>query len=147
MSVARRNVSLLFIVTALAEGVTGLLLLAWPPALMALLLGTDRASPEAAVVARIAGAALVSLGVACWVGRHDPDRPAQKGLLIGVLIYDLGAAGVLACAGWFSGLSGVALWPAVALHSLLAAWCVACLCADSRGGAGANPESKRGGNV
>jgi hypothetical protein len=108
--------------TALMEGSTGLLLFVSPTVLAELLLGVAHASPEVAVVARIAGAALLALAVACWFGRTDHRRPAQQGLLLGVLIYDLGAAGILAYAGWFLNLVGFALWPAVALHSGLAVW-------------------------
>ena len=85
----------LLIVTALGEAGTGLLALVSPAVLLALLLGVDQASPETNFVGRIAGAALLALGVACWLGRDDHGRPAQQGLLLGVLIYDLAAAGIL----------------------------------------------------
>jgi len=114
----------LLIVTALGEAGTGLLALVSPLVLLALLLGVDQASPETNFVGRIAGAALLALGVACWLGRNDHDRPAQQGLLLGVLIYDLAAAGILAYTGWFLSLVGIALWPAVGLHVVLAFWCV-----------------------
>jgi hypothetical protein len=117
----------LLIVTAFIEAGAGLLLLIVPSVPFALLLGVDQAAPEATVVARIAGAALFSLGVACWVGRNEDACPARKGLFLGVLIYDLAAAGILASTGWFSTRVGIALWPAVGLHAALAVWCVVCL--------------------
>jgi hypothetical protein len=117
----------LLIATAFGEGGIGLLLLVWPPAPLALLLGVDQASPEVGVLARIAGTALLALGVACWLGRNDLGSSAQKGLLLGILTYDLAATGILAYAGWFLGLAGIALWPAVGLHFALAVCCVACI--------------------
>jgi hypothetical protein len=102
-------------------------LLVVPSLLFALLLGVDQASPEADVVARIAGAALVAFGVGCWAARNEHNRPMQKGVLLGVLIYDVAAAVILAYAAWFLRLVGIALWPAVFLHVALALWCAACL--------------------
>ncbi len=136
MSTAKWRAPSLFMATALGEGGMGLLLLAWPPTLITLLLGVEQPSPEAAFLARIAGAALVALGLACWLGRNDPDRPAQKGLLVGVLTYDLAAAGILACTGWFSSLAGILLWPAVGFHVGLSGWCAVCLWAKPRGECG-----------
>jgi hypothetical protein len=118
----------LLIVTALGEAGTGLLLLVWPPVLLALLLGVNQASPETICCARIAGAALLAIGVACWIGRSDTHSSAQLGLLIGVLIYDVAAAVILAYTGLFVNLVGIALWPAVGLHAALAVWCAVCLC-------------------
>jgi hypothetical protein len=115
------------IATAFGEGGIGLLLLISPSVVLGLLLGVDQASREVIVVARIAGAALLAIGVACWLGRKDYNGPAQNGLLLGVLIYDLAAAGILTYAGWVSGLAGIALWPAVGLHIALAVCCVACI--------------------
>jgi hypothetical protein len=122
----------LLIVTALGEGATGLFLLAWPPLPLRLLLGIDAAA-ETLAVARIAGAALLALSLACWPRRADAPAP-PRGLLIGVLIYDVAAAAILAYTGWFLQLVGIALWPAVVAHALLAAWCAACLVDRSGGG-------------
>jgi hypothetical protein len=114
-------------VTAIGEGVTGLLLLVLPSVLIALLLGVDHDSPEATVCARVAGAALLAIGVACWVGRSDKQSAAQHGLLIGVLLYDVAAAAVLTYAGLGLHMVGLALWPAVVVHAALAIWCGICL--------------------
>jgi hypothetical protein len=122
------------IVTAFGEGGTGLLLLVWPQAPLALLLGVEQPSPEGLVSARIAGAALVALGVACWVGRSDKQSCTLIGLLIGVLIYDVAAAMLLAHAALFMNMLGIALWPAVLLHAALAVWSVVCLWDKRRDG-------------
>jgi hypothetical protein len=116
----------LLIATAFVEVSIGLLLLGFPSVPLTLLLGIDQAAPEVVVCARITGAALLALGVACWLARNDPGSSAQTGLLLGMLTYDLAAAGILAYAGWFLGLAGIALWPAVGLHFTLAVCCVAC---------------------
>jgi hypothetical protein len=114
------------IVTALGEGGTGLLLLIVPSFVIDLLLGQSVPVAETLVVARITGAALLCVGLACWQMRNDCPS-AQRGLLGGVLIYDLGAAAALAYSGAVVGLVGIALWPAVVLHAALGAWCAACL--------------------
>jgi hypothetical protein len=119
--------SYLFMVTAIGEGVTGLLLLVSPSVLLELLLGVERAAPETVLVARLTGAALLAIGVACWPGRNEEARPGQFGLLAAVLIYDVAAAGLLAYAGLVLSMVGLALWPAVVLHAALAFWCVGCL--------------------
>jgi hypothetical protein len=117
----------LLLVTALGEGGTGLLLLVSPPIPQALLLGTDQASPEATFFARIAGAALLAIGVGCWLGRSDSLGPSRRGLIAGALVYDAVVAALLAYAGLVLNLIGIALWPAVVLHAALAVWCVVCL--------------------
>ncbi len=117
----------LLIVTAFTEVGTGLSLLVLPSVPIALLLGRSAAVPEALLVGRVAGAALLAIGVSCWLGRSDTRSPASRGLLIGVLIYDAAAAVLLGCAGVVLEVIGVALWPAVVLHTMLAGWCVFCL--------------------
>jgi hypothetical protein len=112
------------IVTAGLEVGVGLLLLIVPTFPLAFLVGVEQVAPEALLAARIAGAALLAIGVASWLARGDERRPAGVGLLIGILIYDGGAAALLAQAGLGLGMVGVALWPAVALHTALAVWCV-----------------------
>jgi hypothetical protein len=115
----------LLIVTALAETATGLMLLVTPQRLIALLLGASLDEPAARVVARIAGAALLSLGCACWLARKD--GPTHAVLVAAMLLYNSLAVAVLANAGAGARLVGVLTWPAVALHVALAVWCIACL--------------------
>jgi hypothetical protein len=129
----------LLVVTALSEVGTGLALLAAPAVVLLLLLGVESAAPEALVVGRVAGGALVAIGVACWVARNDRG-PAQRGVVMGVLIYDVTAAAVLAYSGSSLGMAGVALWPVVALHAALAVWCGTCLKSNHCGGPGSAAE-------
>ena len=117
----------LLITTAVAEGGTGLVLLALPSVPLALLLGLGDTPAVAAVVARIAGAALVTIAVGCWMARNEKDGRAASGMLAGVLFYDLAAAAILAYTGLVVGLVGIALWPAVVVHVVLAVWCIRCI--------------------
>jgi hypothetical protein len=117
----------LFAVTAVAETGTGILLLFLPAAVCSILLGIESPLSETVLISRFAGTALVAIGVACWLARSDSGNGAQRGLLIGVLIYYVVAAGLLAYAGLVLSLVGIALWPAVGIHVALALWCLACL--------------------
>ena len=60
-------------------------------------------------VARVAGIALIALGIACW-----PGPP-----LVGMLTYSAAVTLYLAYLGFAGGFAGVLLWPAVALHAVL----------------------------
>ena len=117
----------LLIVTAAIETATGVALLGMPLLVVSLLLGGLLATPAALVVTRVAGAALLSLGLACWLARDDGQSRAARGLIAAMLLYNAGAVTVLAYAGVGMGLSGIGLWPAVLLHAALAVWCVVCL--------------------
>ena len=117
----------LLIVTALVETATGLILLVSPTLVVAFLLGASLDAPAALVVARMAGAALLSLGGACWLARDDGPSRARRGLVAAMLLYNCAAVAVLATAGAGARLVGVLLWPAVALHAVLAVWCIASL--------------------
>ena len=75
-----------------------------------LLLG-EELSGIAIPVARVAGIALIALGVACW-----PGPP-----LVGMLIYSGVVTLYLAYVGFADGLTGILLWPAVVLHLILTA--------------------------
>lgn len=117
----------LLIVTAAVETATGLVLLALPSLVVSLLLGGSLDTPAALVVARVTGAALLALGVACWLARNDQQSRAATGLIAALLLYNTAAVAVLVYAGIGLGLSGIGLWPAVLLHAALAVWCIACL--------------------
>src|SRR5882757_10225283 len=112
--------------TAILEGATGLALIAVPVMVVQLLLGAE-ISGASIPLGRVAGAALLALGVACWLARDDTQSRAAGGLVVAMLMYNIPATAVLAFADIGLGLHGVALWPAVVLHAAMAVWCVACL--------------------
>jgi Kef-type K+ transport system membrane component KefB len=114
-------------VNAIIELGAGLALLSFPSPVVALLLGSPLEIPTGLSVARVCGAGLLSLGVACWLARDDSESRAARGLVAAMLLYDLAAVAVLAFAGFGFGLHGVALWPPVILHAVMTVWCVACL--------------------
>ena len=78
----------LLIVTALAETATGLMLLVSPTLVVAFLLGASLEAPAALVVARMAGAALLSLGCACWLARNDGPNRAVGGMVAAMPPYN-----------------------------------------------------------
>ena len=95
------------IFAAVAEAATGLALLIVPSLVGQLLLG-EELTGIAIPVARVAGIALIALGVTCWPGQ-----------LVGMLTYSALVTLYLAYLGFAGGLAGVFLWPAVALHAVL----------------------------
>ena len=97
------------ILAAVAEAVTGAALVIVPSLVGQLLLGEELAG-VAVMVARVAGIALIALGIACWPG---PPR-------IGMLTYGAAVTVFLAYVGLIGG-GGVLLWPAVVLHAILTA--------------------------
>jgi hypothetical protein len=103
-------------VAAAIEAATGLALMIYPPILSRLLLGEDVFGAGIAL-GRIAGFALLALGLACWPGIKPLDRntPALRALLL----YNLLATLYLAYLGIRGRPVGSLLWPAVALHCVL----------------------------
>jgi hypothetical protein len=122
-----KNCKLFLSVTAFVEIPTGLCLLILPAVPLALLLGIDHAPEDALFVGRLAGAALLAIGVASWIARNDSRTPAELGLLTGILVYNTTATLLLAHAGAALKMVGVLLLPAVGLHAILAVWCFVCL--------------------
>ena len=113
--------------TALIEAATGLGLIATPSIVVRLLLGSPLDTSAAVMLGRVAGTALLALGVACWLARDDTQSRAARGLVVTILLYNVSVATLLAFAGVGLGLHGLALWPAVILHAGMAIWCTACL--------------------
>jgi hypothetical protein len=93
---------------AISEAATGVALLVVPSLVGRLLLG-EELTGVSIPVARVAGIALIALGLACW-----PGPP-----VVGMLIY----GGVLTLYFAYLGVGGEwvgsLLWPAVAIHVLL----------------------------
>ena len=113
---------LFLVVVAAVEAATGLGLLLLPSVAFALLLGLDSAAVEAIFVGRIAGTALLAIGVASWMARRDRVSHSLFGLLIGILIYNTGVSILLVYSAAVLKMTGVMLWPTVLFHALLAIW-------------------------
>jgi hypothetical protein len=92
------------IFAAVGEASTGLALLIVPGLVGRLLLGEELTG-----IARVAGIALVGLGIACW-----PGTPRA-----GMLTYSAAVTAYLAYLGFTGGSTGILLWPAVILHVIL----------------------------
>ena len=118
---------LFLLVTALGEGVTGLALLLWPALPVGLLLGVLDAGAETLLIARVAGTALLAIGVMSGLAAQDSGSPALRALLAGILLYDAAVAVVLGYGAIGLSLAGVLLWPAVLAHLALALWCLLCI--------------------
>ena len=114
-------------VTGVVEAATGLALLAIPSVVVELLLGSSPGTPAGVTAVRVAGAALLALGVACWLAREDPAGRAAKGLVAAMLLYNVGVVVVLVVAWPSLGPVGIGFWPVVLAHAGLAAWCAALL--------------------
>jgi hypothetical protein len=119
----------LLAITAAIEAGTGIGLLVVPSVIAQVLLGATLDTPAALTVARVAGAALLALGVGCWLARDD-----GRALVVAMLFYNVIAVAVLAYAAVGLGLSGIGLWPAIGLHTALAGWCAAALKGRSAAG-------------
>lgn len=117
----------LLILTAVFEASTGMALVLAPSIPVSVLFGVGLDAPVGVIVARIAGAALLALGLACWLVRDDNRSRSARGLIAALLLYNAAATVVLIHAGLGLKLSGIGLWPAVLLHVALALWCIACL--------------------
>jgi len=110
------------------EAGAGLALLFLPTTAVDLLLGAPLEGPAALAAARVAGVALLTLGVAFWLARGDTQSRAARGLVEALVIYNIGVALILGAAGFRSQPAGVVLWPAaVVLHAAMAIWCIVSL--------------------
>jgi hypothetical protein len=122
------NTRALLVVTAIAEIGAGLGLLIAPSTVVKFLLGAGLESPESLLVGKIAGAALLAIGLSCWL-----DRNKASGLVAGLLLYNAALVILFVDAGVVDKMQGIGIWPAVGVHLALAIWCVTRLRAGGRG--------------
>jgi hypothetical protein len=99
------------------EAITGIVLIIAPSLVAQFLLGTELSAGGQAV-GRVAGFALVSLGLACWPQR-EPGNHASAALR-GLLTYNVLAAIFFVYVGVSHEFAGLLLWPAAVLHAALA---------------------------
>jgi len=103
-------------VAAVIEIATGFALLVDPAVVAQLLLGADDAR-QRMTLGRVAGIAMLALGLACW-----PDDRAMNGrgpASRGMLTYNVLITLYLFYLGSVAHLTGLMLWPAVAVHAVL----------------------------
>ncbi|MBP6746175.1 hypothetical protein KA344_13150, partial [bacterium] len=84
-----------FITTAALEVGAGITLLLAPLQAAKLLLGTSPNDPETVVIEKIAGCALIALALANWLARNDDQNAAARGIVWGMVVYNLGVVAVL----------------------------------------------------
>src|SRR5258707_241994 len=113
--------------TAVLESATGAAFLLAPAIVVSLLVGSSLESSTEFLVARVAGAALLALGIACWMVPVDDQGRAALALIVPMLTYNAAVAALLIHAHFVLELSGIGLWPAVVVHTALAGWCVSAI--------------------
>jgi hypothetical protein len=115
---------ILLMVCALVEAVAGLVLLLIPSVAASWLLGAPLDTPSGLVAGRIAGAALLSLAIVCWQVKSGERGGVATGAVSAMLVYNAAATAILVYAGVRLKLQSTLLWPAIVLHTVLAAWCL-----------------------
>ncbi|MGC2450770.1 MAG: hypothetical protein WA477_24210 [Candidatus Sulfotelmatobacter sp.] len=112
----------LLIVKSVVEVGAGLALLLVPSMVVSLALGIPLERPGVIALARFVGVVLLAVGIACWMARNHSGSRGAIGLIVGLLAYDVSVVALLLVARLAEQLSGIALWPAVFLHSGLGLW-------------------------
>ncbi|MCC6315554.1 MAG: hypothetical protein IT337_16265 [Thermomicrobiales bacterium] len=124
-------------VTAVIEILTGLALLARPGTVVTALAGVADPASEALFAGRLAGAALLAIGIGCAIAANARGGRALVGILAVALVYDIGAAALFIATGVGQTAAGPAIWPAAVLHAVLTVWAALCLrAAATEAGAG-----------
>ena len=101
--------------SAVIEAATGAALIADPDLVVRLLIGTALSGGGIAV-GRVCGFALLSLGLACW----PSGAVVTVQVAVALLSYNLLTALYLEHLGAGGSFTGYLLWPACALHALMA---------------------------
>lgn len=86
-------------ITGALEAATGLALSVAPSALVTLLLAAPLNTPTGMTVGRVAGVAMIALGVASWLARDDGAVRTAKGLVAAMLFYNVAVVTILVLAG------------------------------------------------
>ena len=108
-------------ITGVVEAITGFGLVIIPSLIITILLGTKLTDKAALIPGRLAGAALITISIACYFLKGD----SQSYLMVkAMLVYNIFSTALLVYASLVVGISGPGLWPAVLLHSGLLAWCI-----------------------
>jgi hypothetical protein len=116
----------LLVITAVIEVPTGLALLLIPALVVRFLIGGE-ISGTAIPLGRVAGVALIALGVANWLASFDAASCTARGVATAMVIYNLGIAAIFFATGVRSSSVAIGLWPAVGLHAAMGILCLTSL--------------------
>jgi len=105
----------LLTVAGVLECLVGLALVLSPRITTALLLGAEPDS-VGVMIGRVAGAALLSLGIACWGARADAGGAARIGTLRAITLYNAGAGLLLVVFAATGKAGGPVVWIAGVFH-------------------------------
>jgi len=103
---------IIFNTSAIIEIIIGVGLIIFPGSIIDFLLG-DGLTIVGISVARIAGVALISLGVSALEILNQPIKQSTR---IGLLIYNFGAAILFLILATVYMMDGVLIWPTIGLH-------------------------------
>jgi hypothetical protein len=124
-SVFRKTTAQFFVATAAMEATAGLALLMTPTPVITLL-SASPVTNTAVAIGRLAGAALLALGAACWWARADAGSAASRALVVGMSLYNAAVIAVV-LTGSFGSPGRPILWVVTLVHGAMAAWCVSLL--------------------
>jgi len=110
--------------TAILEGLTGFALIAVTDRVIEFLLGQPPHSPEGKITAMLAGSAILSLAVICWLLR---EIQGLQQLVKGMLFYKGAVIAIILIGVFWYGLSGPGLWLVIFAHAVLFGWGVVTL--------------------
>ncbi len=105
----------LLTISGVLECLTGLAFLLSPGGTIAFLLGAEPGS-VGLMIGRVAGVALLSLGIACWGARADAGGAARMGTLRAITLYNAGAGLLLVLFAATGKAGGPVVWAVGVLH-------------------------------
>ena len=108
----------LLTISGALEVLVGLPALIAPATVVSVLLGGS-VDPIVSVLARLFGAGVFALGLACLKARHDVTSPAGLALSLGMTAYNVLAAAVIIWAAAGLNLGGLLLWAAGIGHAVI----------------------------
>jgi len=127
-----RSIATLLAVTTLLEFALGTALLVAPKWAAHGLTGAPHTSDEMAAVLRLAGGAVLAIGLCCGLGllsESGSSRGRPLDLVPGLVVYYGCAVAILADA-IMRRVQAPLLWPAMLVHAALLVWCVVCLASE-----------------
>jgi hypothetical protein len=125
------SLKLLLTLAGALEILAGLAALMIPAPVVSLLLGAPM-DPIASVMARLFGAGVFALGLACLKARDHAGTPAGLAVSLGITAYNFLAAVVLLWTAAASGLGGLLLWGGGIGHAVLGALFVSAIVTSRR---------------